>query len=150
MFVYLFLLIFALTATFQLTDAASVEDMSTDMLKQEIQKGLEEIAKREEVFVIIIDAINQVIKLHVNFLAELLCNKKVRDWKRRNLNHLRTKYINCGMLHVKSFPRQFKVILSISAAIPVSAPIASVVPFPLRQQLHFAFPLQFLVLDPFS
>lgn len=34
--------------------------MSKDQLKQEIKKDLEEIGKRDEVFVIIIDAVNQV------------------------------------------------------------------------------------------
>ena len=43
-------------------DVAAVEDMSMDMLKQEIKKDLEEVANREEVFVIIIDATNQVIE----------------------------------------------------------------------------------------
>ena len=41
-------------------DLAAVENMGQEMLKQEISKGLKEIAEREEVFVIIIDAINQV------------------------------------------------------------------------------------------
>ena len=44
------------------------------MLKQEIQKGLEEIAKREEVFVIIVDAINQVMKSCSTLNARQLFN----------------------------------------------------------------------------
>ena len=42
-------------------DLAAVEDMSMNMLKQEINKSLEELANKEEIFVIMIDAINQVI-----------------------------------------------------------------------------------------
>ena len=37
--------------------------MSKEQLQQEIKKELEEIGKRHEVFVIIIDAINQVIEM---------------------------------------------------------------------------------------
>ena len=42
-------------------DLAAVEDMSMNMLKQEINKSLEELANKEEIFVIMTDAINQVI-----------------------------------------------------------------------------------------
>jgi len=42
-------------------DLAAVEDMNMNMLKQEINKSLEELANKEEIFVIMIDAINQVI-----------------------------------------------------------------------------------------
>nr|XP_058973684.1 telomerase protein component 1-like isoform X2 [Pocillopora verrucosa] len=37
----------------------SVEDMSVKQLQQEIKEGVEELGKREEVFVIMIDAVNQ-------------------------------------------------------------------------------------------
>lgn len=42
-------------------DPPYVEDMSEEQLQQEIKRELEEIGKRDEVFVVIIDAINQVI-----------------------------------------------------------------------------------------
>lgn len=35
--------------------------MSVKQLQQEIKEGVEELGKREEVFVIMIDAVNQVI-----------------------------------------------------------------------------------------
>ena len=35
--------------------------MSVNQLQQEIKEGVEELGKREEVFVIMIDAVNQVI-----------------------------------------------------------------------------------------
>lgn len=46
--------------TVQHKDPPNLEDMDKDRLKLEIKKELEEIGKREEVFVIIIDAVNQV------------------------------------------------------------------------------------------
>ena len=42
-------------------DLAAVEDMSMNMLKQEINKSLEGLANKQEIFVIMIDAISQVI-----------------------------------------------------------------------------------------
>lgn len=59
---YLLVLIFALIATVQPENLAAVEEMSMETLEKEINQGLEEIAKREEVFVIVIDAINQVTR----------------------------------------------------------------------------------------
>jgi len=40
---------------------AAGQDMSTDMLKEKIKKALDELAEKQEVFIIVIDAINQVI-----------------------------------------------------------------------------------------
>ncbi|KAJ7377292.1 hypothetical protein OS493_030104 [Desmophyllum pertusum] len=47
--------------SFSMADpSGSVEDTSTEKLQQEVNKSLEELGKRDEVFVIIIDAINQL------------------------------------------------------------------------------------------
>ena len=40
---------------------AAGQDMSTDMLKEKMKKALDELAEKQEVFIIVIDAINQVI-----------------------------------------------------------------------------------------
>lgn len=40
---------------------AAGQGMSTDMLKEEMKKALDELAEKQEVFIIVIDAINQVI-----------------------------------------------------------------------------------------
>ena len=48
-------------------DPPYLEDMSKEQLQQEIKKELEEIGKRDEVFVVIIDAINQVIITYMFF-----------------------------------------------------------------------------------
>ena len=40
---------------------AAGQDMSTDMLKEKMKKALNELAEKQEVFIIVIDAINQVI-----------------------------------------------------------------------------------------
>jgi len=50
-------------------DPPYLEDMSKEQLQQEIKKVLEEIGKRGEVFVVIIDAINQVITTHMLFAS---------------------------------------------------------------------------------
>lgn len=50
-------------------DPPYLEDMSKEQLQQEIKKELEEIGKRGEVFVVIIDAINQVIIIHMLFAS---------------------------------------------------------------------------------
>ena len=49
-----------LNSTEESNDHLTDEDKSPDMLKKEIKQGLDEISKREEVFIVIIDAINQV------------------------------------------------------------------------------------------
>lgn len=41
-------------------DPPSLDDMNNDQLREEIKKELEVLSQRDEVFVIIIDAINQV------------------------------------------------------------------------------------------
>ena len=40
---------------------AAGQGMSTDMLKEKMTKALDELAEKQEVFIIVIDAINQVI-----------------------------------------------------------------------------------------
>ena len=40
---------------------AAGQVMSTDMLKKKMKKALDELAEKQEVFIIVIDAINQVI-----------------------------------------------------------------------------------------
>lgn len=50
-------------------DPPYVEDMSEEELQQEIKRELEEIGKRDEVFVVIIDAINQVIISSMSFAS---------------------------------------------------------------------------------
>ena len=40
---------------------AAGQGMSTDMLKEKMKKALDELAEKQEVFIIVIDAINQVI-----------------------------------------------------------------------------------------
>ena len=40
---------------------AAGQGMSTDMLKEKMNKALDELAEKQEVFIIVIDAINQVI-----------------------------------------------------------------------------------------
>ena len=50
-------------------DPPYLEDMSKEQLQQEIKKELEEIGKRDEVFVVIIDAINQVIITYMFFVG---------------------------------------------------------------------------------
>ena len=40
---------------------AAGQVMSTDMLKEKMKKALDELAEKQEVFIIVIDAINQVI-----------------------------------------------------------------------------------------
>ena len=54
-------------------DPPYCEDMSKEQLQQEIKKELEEIGKRDEVFVIIIDAINQVIVTSKYVFCRLEC-----------------------------------------------------------------------------
>ena len=49
-------------------DPPYLEDMSKEQLQQEIKQELEEIGKRDEVFVVIIDAINQVIMTYLFLL----------------------------------------------------------------------------------
>ena len=40
---------------------AAGQGMSTDMVKEKMKKALGELAEKQEVFIIVIDAINQVI-----------------------------------------------------------------------------------------
>lgn len=50
-------------------DPPYLENVSKEQLQQEIKKELEKIGKRDDVFVIIIDAINQVIMTLFAFLT---------------------------------------------------------------------------------
>lgn len=52
---------FYLAVTVQPENLAVGQHMSTDMLKEMMKKALDELAEKQEVFIIVIDAINQVI-----------------------------------------------------------------------------------------
>ena len=54
-------------------DPPYIEDVSKEQLRQEIKKELEEIGKKDKVFVIIIDAINQVIMTLFSFATHHVC-----------------------------------------------------------------------------
>lgn len=57
---------------------AAGQDMSTDMLKEKMKKALDELAEKQEVFIIVIDAINQVIWCLDLFM-------RVSYWNSRNI-----------------------------------------------------------------
>ena len=52
---------FYLAITVQPDNLAAGQDMSTDILKEKIKTALDELAEKQETFIIVIDAINQVI-----------------------------------------------------------------------------------------
>ena len=58
---FCFLIFFYFAITVQPDNLAAGQDMSTDMLKEKMKKALNELAEKQEVFIIVIDAINQVI-----------------------------------------------------------------------------------------
>jgi len=50
-------------------DPPHLEDMNKEQLQKEIKKEIDEIGKRDEVFVIIIDAVNQVTMAYMLFVV---------------------------------------------------------------------------------